>query len=234
MVNKPKIIGTKAEVATLGYAVDHGFPEATRKPPAGAKDVGDLWLTPGPKPKVMAEVKADKSLDYPQFLRETEKERVNASAAVGICVIKPPGVAERRMHLWWVLMHGGTYDALAQLAGTMNFMVSFMNADEAPLVSTPFGRRSRRFQPGNLLSERAELLRGMPGTTLKPGAKRISKAVGDMRFLYLPDAMELLRWAGFGEPMRPVPPEGRGFLTPGIQGFQADRVWYDEEVKWSN
>jgi hypothetical protein len=227
MVNKPKAKGTAAETACVKYAQANGFPEARRNPLTGSKDTGDLTLCD----RVIVEVKADKSLDYPRFIRETEAERVNAQAAVGLCFIKPPGVAEGRMRLWWCLMHAGTYEALEQLAGSRNFMAYFHEVHDAiPAQRKGPGKTRTKFDPGRILAGGV----GLPGTMLKPGAKRISRAVGDIRFLYLPDALELLRWAGFGEPMRPVPPEGRGFLTPGIQGFQADRVWFDEQVKRSN
>lgn len=218
MVNKPKNIGTTAERHVLRYARTHGFPDAVRNPLAGNKDQGDLTLCP----KVIVEVKADRSLDYPRFMRETEAERINAGAAVGVCVIKPPGVAEARMGLWWMLLASGTYDALEFLAGSRNFMASFLDASE---TVQPTGKRAK-FHPGKTLSQQSEFLSMMPGTSLKPGARRVSRTGWDLRFLYLPDGLELLRWAGFGEPMpgkfiEPTPPAS---LT---------RTLNDMPVNWS-
>lgn len=220
MVNKPKQIGTKAETAVKKYAQSHGFPDAKRQPLSGSNDIGDIELCP----KVIVEVKADKSLDYPRFMRETEAERVNAGAAVGVAVIKPPSVAEGRMGLWWMMMASGTYDALEFLAGTRNFMASFLDASE---TLSPIGQR-RKFKPGETLSQQAGYLAQMPGTKLKPGARRVSRTGWDLRFVYLPDGLELLRWAGFGEPMpgkfiEPVPP----------RGYNANKIFIDEPVNWS-
>jgi hypothetical protein len=219
VVNKPKKIGTKAEMDVLKYAIGHGFPGAKRNPPAGSHDVGDLCLAAN----LVTEVKADKSLDYPQFMRETEAERTRANAAVGICVIKPPGVGDRRMNLWWMLMASGTYDALEFLAGSKNFMASFLTQSETVTLE---GRRPAKFKPGDLLAQKSEHLRMMPGTTLKPGAARVSRTGWDFRFLYLPDALELLRWAGFGEPMTGTAPLTRGPAP--------DRIMFDEPVNWGN
>lgn len=227
MVNKPKKKGTAAETFVVRYAKANGFPEAGRKVQKGSKDEGDLDLCP----HVVVEVKADKGLAYPQFLRETEAERVNAGAAVGVCVIKPPGVAGGRMNLWWMLMASGTYDALEYLAGPDNFMASWLT--QSQMVDYQ-GKKPPKFKPGELLAQRVEHLRMMPGTSLKPGAARTSITGWDMRFLYLPDGLELLRWAGFGEPM-PGQAPARPPLSrrPKIQGHTpSSGVIIDETVNW--
>lgn len=216
MVNKPKIKGTAAETAVVKYSKLHGFPEAGRKVQKGSKDEGDIDLCP----HVIVEVKADKGLDYPQFLRETQAEKGNAGAAVGVCVVKPPGVAEGRMGLWWMLLDAGTYDALEFLAGSGNFMASFLTQSE---MADMTGRRPLKFKPGELLAQKAEHLRMMPGTMLKPGAARVSRTGWDMRFLYLPDGLELIRWAGFGDPMAAV---------QGTRGPAASATFIDEPVNW--
>jgi hypothetical protein len=216
VVNKPKRKGTAAETFVVRYAKKNGFPAAVRKVQKGSKDEGDIDLCP----HVVVEVKADTSLAYPQFLRETEAERVNAGAAVGVCVVKPPGVAEGRMNLWWMLMGAGTYDALEFLADGANFMASFLVQSE---MTDYQGKRPAKFKPGELLAQRTEHLRMMPGTRLKPGAARVSSTGWDMRFLYLPDGLELLRWAGFGEPMN---------LITGERGPAASKVLFDEPVNW--
>ena len=219
MVNKPKQRGTAAETAFLRFARVNGFPEAVRNPLAGNKDQGDLTLCP----KVIVEVKADKALDYPRFMRETEAERVNAGAAVGICAIKPVGLGDKSIANWWVLMASGTYEALEYLAGSGNFMASFLDASEA--VRPLKGRV--KFNPGKVLSEQAGYLSMMPGTRLKPGARRVSRTGWDFRFLRASDGLELLRYAGFGEPMP-------GAVVPMGRGYNADQVLTDHNVNWSN
>lgn len=218
MVNRPKKIGTAAETFVVKYAKPRGFPDAARKVQKGSKDEGDVDLCP----HVIAEVKADRSLDYSQFLRETEAERVNAGAAVGICVVKPPGVAEGRGNLWWMLLNAGTYDALEFLAGSHNFMASWLTQSE---MADYAGKKPLKFKPGELLAQKAEHLRMMPGTKLKPGAARVARTGFDLRFLYLPDGLELLRWAGFGLPVGASFEETR---PEPVQGDKASRVWLDE------
>lgn len=222
MVNKPKNKGTAAETAVVNFAKTHGFPDATRKVQKGSKDEGDVDLCA----HVILEVKADQSLDYPRFLRETSTERMNSGAAMAACVVKPPGVAQGRMPLWWMLLDAGTYDALEFLAGTQNFMASFLVQSEAVDLS---GKRPTKFKPGELLSQRTEHLRMMPGTRLKPGAARVSRTGWDMRFLYLPDGLELIRWAGFGELMGAVAPSPEP-----ARGHAPGQTFTDEAVDWMN
>lgn len=105
--------GTWAETAVAEYAGYSGFPFADRLTKKGSKDRGDVGWCPG----VIAEVKYDKSLDLPGWLRETETERVNAKAAVGFLVVKPPGIGRTRVGLWWSVMYAGQWDELAQQAG---------------------------------------------------------------------------------------------------------------------
>lgn len=194
MVNKSGRIGTKAEVQVASYMAKNGWPAAERRKTEGRNDRGDV--NPG-QPKLVIEVKADKGLQFPEFLRQTEKERVNAGANVGVCVIKPPGVAEKRMHLWWMLMSGGTYDALelvanakASITGDPGFMAWWYQGEHEP--------NRRGFKTAAWFKSAEAYLTMVPGTRLKPGLKRISSTGWDMRFLYLPDGLELLRLAGLG------------------------------------
>jgi hypothetical protein len=222
VVNKPKNKGTAAETAVNRFAQKNGFPGSVRNPLTGSKDCGDLMLCP----QVIVEVKADKGLDYPRFLRETQAERENAGAAVGICVVKPPGVAEGRMPRWWMLLDAGTYDALEFLAGSNNFMASWLTQSE--MVDWA-GKRPLKFKPGELLAQKTQHLSMMPGTKLKPGAARVSRTGWDMRFLYLSDGLELLRWAGFGLAMGTSFEEAR---PEPIQGSRASETFIDEQVNW--
>lgn len=193
MVNKGKKIGTAAETLVVRYMQSRGWPVAKRNPPAGRQDIGDIDPR---QPKLVIEVKADKGLRFPDFLRETEAERVNAGASVGVCVIKPPGVGKTRMNLWWMLMSSGTYDALEFCLMHQNpvdqWGVHWGTQDSASRLV------SKSFQPGRVLADTESALRMVPGTALKPGATRISRTGWDMRFLYLPDGLELLLRAGLG------------------------------------
>ena len=92
MVNRPKAIGTTAERLVLRHARDHGFPLAERLVLAGQHDRGDIALIPGPR--VIVEVKggeAARSAGHKvvgHWLAETEHERVNAKADVGLLVVQ--------------------------------------------------------------------------------------------------------------------------------------------------
>lgn len=192
MVNRSGDKGTQAETWAAEYFSSQGFPGTERRTKNGIKDRGDLNTG---QPKLVVEVKADKKMAYPEFLRETEAERVNAAAAVGVCVIKPEGFGKSRMGLWMMLMEGGTYDALEQVAGSANFMASWMEQSESVTPPRPGGRRSK-FKPAALLAEKSYRLTMMPGTTLRPGVRRVGRTGHDMRFLYLEHGLELLRAAG--------------------------------------
>jgi len=184
MVNKSGRIGAEAETWVVEYMSKRGWPNADRRKTNGAKDRGDVNSG---QSKLVVEVKADKGLNYSEFLRQTEKERVSAGAAVGVCVVKPPGVGKRTMHRWWMLMASGTYDALRMMAGPENFAAWFDDGSTLP---------GRSFHPGRCLAHAAEGLQSFPGTMLKPGATKIFRTGWDGRFLYLPDGLELLRLAG--------------------------------------
>jgi hypothetical protein len=187
MARRPKDIGTQAETWTAAYMSHRGWPTAEKRRTAGGKDRGDINSG---QPKLVVEVKADKGMAFPEFLRQTETERVNAGAAVGVCVVKPPGVGKQRMGRWWMLMSGGTYDALQYLAGSENFMAWWYQGEDET--------SKRGFKTASWFKSAEEHLTLLPGTKLKPGLKRISSTGWDMRFLYLSDGLELLYKAGLG------------------------------------
>lgn len=105
--------GTWAETAVAEYAQHSGFPFADRLTKKGNKDRGDVGWCPG----VISEVKYDKSMDLPGWLRETETERVNAGAKIAFLVVKPPGIGRTRVGMWWSVMRAGPWDELTLLAG---------------------------------------------------------------------------------------------------------------------
>lgn len=108
MVNRLKALGTAAETAVARYLQDHGFGGAERRSLAGAIDKGDVTGTPG----LAWEVKAGRTLCLSQWLRETEKERVNAKADFGILVIKPSGFGVTRVGKWWAVMYRDQWQRL--------------------------------------------------------------------------------------------------------------------------
>lgn len=117
MVNRPKQKGTAAETACKRHAQANGFPLADRLTLSGQYDRGDLQLTIG----VIAEVKAGAQAknasgnQIAAWLEETETERINAGASIGILIVQPRGVGTSRPGLWstWFLRGGDIADCAA-------------------------------------------------------------------------------------------------------------------------
>lgn len=106
MVNRSKNLGTAAETAVVRYLRANGFPQAERRALAGSYDLGDVTGIPG----VVIEVKggqAAKTASDGQvtlWLAETERERVNARADVGILVMSRSGIGPSRAGSWWAVV----------------------------------------------------------------------------------------------------------------------------------
>lgn len=107
-MNRAKAIGTAAETAVVRAARARGFPWADRYALHGRNDTGDVFLCPG----VIVEVKggdwAKKASDtlIDAWLTETERERINAGAAVGFLVVQRAAVGPanaQRWSSWWRL-----------------------------------------------------------------------------------------------------------------------------------
>lgn len=87
---RPRDIGTRAETAVVRYLQANGWPSAERRSLRGKLDAGDITGTPG----LCWEVKggeAARSSSHGQITRwlvETEQERINASADVGVLVVQ--------------------------------------------------------------------------------------------------------------------------------------------------
>ena len=102
MVNKSKNIGTKAETATVGAIKSRGFPLAERKTLTGRHDCGDLTGTPRLCWQVKGGEQARKASDNQirTWLEETEVQRVNKGAELGILVVQRAGVGYANAHNW--------------------------------------------------------------------------------------------------------------------------------------
>lgn len=103
MVNKPKAIGTKTESAVVKVLIANGWPHAERRILKGALDEGDVTGTPG----ICWEVKGGKAAWYASdhqidlWMAETEAERVNARADIGVLVVQRKGIGAGNAHRWW-------------------------------------------------------------------------------------------------------------------------------------
>lgn len=108
---RPKDIGTFAETAVVKAIRPRGFPHAERRALAGTHDLGDIVGTPG----IVWEVKggeAAKSASDGQidkWLAETERERLNAEADMGVLVVQRRGIGAPNAHRWWAVFSGGPY-----------------------------------------------------------------------------------------------------------------------------
>jgi hypothetical protein len=98
MTNRPKQIGTRGETAVVRALRNLGFPGAERRALAGAFDLGDINVCPG----VIAEVKWGKHAktaslgDTAYWWQQTERERMNAHAAIGLLIIQRNGYGDER------------------------------------------------------------------------------------------------------------------------------------------
>lgn len=114
MVNRSRNIGTAAESAVVKVLRANGWGNAERPALRGAgRDQGDVTGCPG----IVFEVKAGKMYAtlgpavVAEALRQTEVERVNAAADVGILVIARRG---RLAPHWWAVV---PLSSLADLVG---------------------------------------------------------------------------------------------------------------------
>lgn len=93
--------GTAAETATVAWLQDNGYPHAHRVVKHGARDRGDVAPCPG----VVIEVKnyavngaaargAVPAGQLAEWMRQTEVERENARADVGILLVKRAGTTD--------------------------------------------------------------------------------------------------------------------------------------------
>jgi hypothetical protein len=101
-MNVARRIGTSAETAVVKYLRVNGFPQAERRALHGALDQGDVTGTPG----IVWEVKGGDAARYltegsiAMWLAQTEAERVNAGAAVGVLVVQRVGYGPLRAGMW--------------------------------------------------------------------------------------------------------------------------------------
>jgi len=111
MSNPSKQKGTACETAIVRFLRANGFGGADRQPLRGNRDAGDIAVCPG----IIIEAKTSKRTGPPglppeqllaTWLDQTELERVNAGAAIGLLVIKRHGTTNPgRWLCWWRLEH---------------------------------------------------------------------------------------------------------------------------------
>jgi len=103
---RSKDIGTVAETAVVRFLQRNGWPSAERRALRGEHDAGDVTGTPG----VAWEVKGGKAakvasdMQVQKWLGETERERINAGADVGVLVMQRGGYGPARCGMWWAVL----------------------------------------------------------------------------------------------------------------------------------
>lgn len=121
MSRRPRDIGTSAETATVRYLVPNGFPHAERRSLKGSLDQGDITGTPGVCWEVKGGEVAKKASDgqVALWLAETERERVNARAEVGVLVVQRAGIGPANAGRWWAVIDSWTMARLVDYGATI-------------------------------------------------------------------------------------------------------------------
>lgn len=103
--------GTGWESAVVTYLRENGVPHAERRSLNGANDRGDIAGIPG----VVIECKNEKTITLAAYADETETERRNDGARIGLAWIKRRGKASPAYG--YVLLDGATAVRLLAEAG---------------------------------------------------------------------------------------------------------------------
>jgi hypothetical protein len=130
-MSRSKDVGTAAETALVRWLRDNGWPGAERRALRGTLDAGDVTGTPC----LAWEVKAGQQAQEPgeglltTWMDETEAERRNARADVGVLVLRRRGKGNPGD--WWAYLPLGALVALAGVGvkSTSNAPVRLRLAD---------------------------------------------------------------------------------------------------------
>lgn len=108
---RPKDIGTDSERAVVRFLQAHGFPQAERRALRGTQDAGDITGIPGLCVEVKGGNRAKGASDLlvADWLEETEKERINARADIGVLVLQRRGVGPVNAGRWWAVMRANAW-----------------------------------------------------------------------------------------------------------------------------
>jgi Holliday junction resolvase len=98
---RPKDKGTDAERAVVRYLQANGFPQAERRASNGNADRGDITGVPGICWEVKYRDKMPGDGQINLWLIETDVERRNARADVGVLVVRRPRAA---VDAWWTVV----------------------------------------------------------------------------------------------------------------------------------
>lgn len=104
--NKSGAIGTATETAVVRYLNANGWPGAERRRLKGTHDQGDVTGCPGICWEIKGGEAARRASDsvIAGWLMDTETERVNARADIGILVVARSGIGPANAYYWWAIM----------------------------------------------------------------------------------------------------------------------------------
>lgn len=135
-MSRSKDLGREAENAVVGFLRKHGFPHAERRAQRGTNDAGDITGCPG----LVIEVKGGRAAEgasdglIEDWLAETERERVNAGADLGLLVVKRAGVGSVNAGRWWAIVDGWRAEYFFDAAFTWHFPIRLHLADAVDLL----------------------------------------------------------------------------------------------------
>ena len=162
MTRRPKDVGTDTERAVARYLAAHGWPSAEIRRTHGSLDLGDITGTPGliweVKGGHQAEDASDK--DITEWLEETEQERANAHADIGILIWKRKGKGSASVGAWWAALPGWGYVYLARSTygipiGSASSMLTYREAPPVRLLFADLTRMLRTAGYGDQLGDAA-------------------------------------------------------------------------------
>lgn len=111
-MSKAKQKGTLAESAVVEY-LKNFWPLVERRVLSGKNDKGDISGIP----KIVIEIKNQKTYKIHEWLKETEIEKTNAKADFGVLLVKPNKIGVSKVDQWWTVIPLGDLVQLLQKAG---------------------------------------------------------------------------------------------------------------------
>jgi hypothetical protein len=107
--------GSAAELAVAKWLNANGFPQARRAASGWADDRGDIDGVP----ELTVEVKNEKRIDLPGYIRELEAEMMNRDTQLGVVVVKRRGSSDPDD--WYAVLPGWLWMKMAGLLyGTLS------------------------------------------------------------------------------------------------------------------
>jgi len=103
---RPKDIGTAGETAVVRYLRVNGWPNAERRALHGSTDLGDVTGCPSLtwEVKAGAAAHAAQPANVETWMAQTELERENSGADVGVLVLARKGYGPARAGMWWAVL----------------------------------------------------------------------------------------------------------------------------------